>query len=157
VRFLRLPALVEYPPPVVVCDASGVGRGVIELLAEKLIASGVVGLLVSITITSGTAITPPPPEAPGEWHVAKRQLVSYLQAVLQSRRLHIAAGLPEAATLVRELEAFRVKVSEAGVETFESPGATHDDLCIALALGVFVAEVLDVFKPQPLDLPTRLA
>jgi hypothetical protein len=47
------------------------------------------------------------------WHVPKKELVSCLQVLLQGHRLKIAETLPEAKTLVRELETFQVKITAA--------------------------------------------
>lgn len=90
-----------------------------------------------VTITSGNAITV---EGAG-WHVPKKELVSVLQVLLQTRRLHIARSLPEAQTLIRELEAFRVKVTTNANETFEAwRERDHDDLVLAVAIACWVAE-----------------
>ena len=47
----------------------------------------------------------------GIWHVPKRALVGQLQVCLQSERLKVAATLPEAATLTRELLNFKIKIT----------------------------------------------
>jgi hypothetical protein len=76
----------------------------------------------------------------GRWHVAKKQLVSILQVLLGTRRLHVAADQPDARQLVRELETFQVKLTQAGNETFESwRERDHDDLVLATALGCWGA------------------
>jgi hypothetical protein len=92
---------------------------------------------VAVTITCGSAVTNP---GLGRWHVAKKQLVSVMQVLLGSRRLHVAEG-PEAATLLRELGTFTVKVTEMANETFESwREKDHDDLVLAVALPAWFAE-----------------
>jgi hypothetical protein len=73
--------------------------------------------------------------------VAKKDLVGAVQAPLQDGRLKFAEALPLTAVLVRELAAFRVKVTLAGNETFEAwRERDHDDLVLAgaaaLSLGV---------------------
>jgi hypothetical protein len=45
--------------------------------------------------------------------VPKLDLAGVLQALFQSRRLDIVKGLPDAATLMRELLTFRTKVTTA--------------------------------------------
>jgi hypothetical protein len=73
--------------------------------------------------------------------VPKKELVASLQVLLQTRRLKVAKTLPEAATLVRELETFRVKVTEAANETFGAwREGQHDDLVLAVALAAWVGE-----------------
>ena len=51
-------------------------------------------------------------------------------------RLKIASGLPDAAALVRELAAFKVRFSERGHASFAGAGE-HDDLVVAVALVVW--------------------
>ncbi len=90
-----------------------------------------------MTITGGEAAT----REPGGYRVPKRDLVGALQVLLQQERLHVAQGLPEAATLVRELLDFRVKLSDAGHDSYGAwREGTHDDLVLAVALAVWRAE-----------------
>lgn len=67
----------------------------------------------------------------------KGELVSKLQALLHSGDLRIAASLPDAAVLARELQDFRVRFTDAGNATFNAREGAHDDLVLALALAVF--------------------
>jgi hypothetical protein len=61
--------------------------------------------------------------------------------LLQSRRLQIARSLPDADTLVRELENFRVKITLAANETFGAwREGQHDDLVLAASLAGWWAE-----------------
>jgi len=118
-----------------VVDQTGVGVAVVDMFRE---AAGLGNRLVPVSITAGRkAILQPD----GSWHVAKVELVSALQAALSGRRLNIARGLPEAATVVKELKGFRAKVTAAGNETFEAwRERDHDDLVLALALLVWYGE-----------------
>jgi hypothetical protein len=56
----------------------------------------------------------------GTRKVAKPGLVGTSQTLAQSRRPHVAAGLPLARVLAEEMATFRVKVTAAGNETFDS-------------------------------------
>jgi hypothetical protein len=71
----------------------------------------------------------------------KKKLVGALQALLQTRRLHIASRLAEAPQLVKELENFRVNVTLA---RNDSPASwcegLRDDLVLAAALAVWMGE-----------------
>jgi hypothetical protein len=49
-----------------------------------------------------------------------------------------SAALPHAEVLVRELQAFKVEITEAGTETYGGKGQ-HDDLVLAVALAVWRA------------------
>jgi hypothetical protein len=101
---------------------------------------------VGITITCGHQITPPKEGEPGQWHVPKKTLVAVVKVLLGTRRLKIEPGLTEAATLVRELEMFRVKVNALGNESFEAwRERDHDDLVLAVALAAWAGEYLPLF------------
>src|SRR5262245_56965307 len=122
-------------PPVrgapVVVDHTGVGRAVVDILRRANLG----GRLVPVRITAGFAVTE---QENGDWHVPKKELVTCLQVLLQNQRLKIAESLPEAATLVRELSTFQVKITLAANESFGAwrEGA-HDDLVLATALATW--------------------
>jgi hypothetical protein len=71
--------------------------------------------------------------------VPKLILVSRLQALLHEGRLKIHRELPEADTLVRELQDFRVEFTAAGNLTFNARQGRHDDLVLALAIAAWRA------------------
>ena len=116
-----------------VVDQTSVGRAVVDMLRQSAHCQ-----VVPVTITGGQNVT----EAEdGSRHVPKKELVTGLQLLLQGRRLQIARSLPEAGTLVRELENFRVKITQAAHETFVSwREGQHDDLVLAAALACWWAE-----------------
>jgi len=58
---------------------------------------------------------------------------------LHEGRLKIQRELAEAATLVRELQDFRVDYTAAGHLTFNARSGRHDDLVLALAIAVWKA------------------
>jgi hypothetical protein len=86
--------------------------------------------------------------------VAKKELVSVLQVLLQSRRLKIAP-LPERDLLLREFQTFRVKVTAAANETFEAwRERDHDDMVPAVAIAAWLGEHVGVpFQVPPLAPP----
>lgn len=111
-----------------IVDATGVGTAVVDMLK----GCGLKGQLVPVTITSGRH---PTPDEKGGWNVPKKDLVAMMQAALQTGRLKIAAALPEAETLRKELAAFRVKITAAANETFGAwREGDHDDLVLAVGL-----------------------
>jgi hypothetical protein len=127
-------------PPLVVVDATGVGHAVYEMFFERLGRSGLSGSACAVTITGGSAVTH---AATGRWHVAKKALVSVLQVLLGTGRLHVAPALPDAKTLLRELGTFKVKVTDAKNESFEAwREKDHDDLVLAVALACWAAEAI---------------
>ena len=75
---------------------------------------------------------------------AKGRVSEKLQALLHAGELRIAASLPDAAVLMRELQDFRVRFIDAGNVTFNAREGAHDDLVLAVALAVF-----GLIRPEP--------
>jgi hypothetical protein len=84
--------------------------------------------------------------------VPKRDLIAAPQVLLQSRALKIAAELPEAETLVAELQNFRYEITRSGNDTYAAwREGDHDDLVLAVALAVWA---LKKTSPPSPDYPT---
>jgi hypothetical protein len=115
-------------------DATGVGAAVLDLLRREPMPHVRV---VPILITAGNAES-----RDGQiWHVPKRNLVAVVQVCLQTQRLKIAAALPEAQTLTRELQGFQMKITLAGHDSYGAwREGTHDDLVLALAVALWCGE-----------------
>jgi hypothetical protein len=122
-----------------IIDHTGVGRPIYDMFVDSKRQA------IGITITGGASWHR---ETPRQWHVAKIQLVGVVQRFLQSGRLRIGAKLPHAGLLQKELRDFRVKISKAANETYESREGAHDDMVLALAIALFAAE-----HPAPRWLP----
>jgi hypothetical protein len=121
----------------VVADQTGVGRAVVDMLEEAM-RGRFVGQFCPVTITSGHEVTL---SEAGEFRVPKKELVGVLQVLLQTRRLRISQALPEAAVLVKELETFQVKITEAANEVYGAWRAgQHDDLVLAVGLAAWAGE-----------------
>ncbi len=102
----------------------------------------------AVTITGGIT---PSRDSDG-YRVPKRDLVSTLQVLLQTQRLKVAQGLPDAAVLVQELLNFQVKITDAANDTYGAwREGTHDDLVLAVALAVWDAERYHNNVLEPLD------
>jgi hypothetical protein len=114
-------------------DETGVGRAVTDMIRRARPQA----IIRPITIIAGHAVVPDD----AGWHVPKKELVSVLQVLLQSRRLQVARGLPMAPVLVRELETFRVEISASANEPFASwRERDHDDLVLAVAMPAWVGD-----------------
>jgi|SRR5215217_32830 len=128
-----------------IVDATGVGRPVVDSFRAQGVHP------VSITIHGGDTVTA---EAPApeilNLRVPKRDLVGATQTLLQVRRLQIAAGLPLAATLRKELLNFRIKINIAsGHDSYEHwREGDHDDLVLATAVACWYREVTNVQVEQ---------
>jgi hypothetical protein len=149
----RLRDLFTKPPlneSSLIVDQTGVGKAVVDMIRNLCLPVRV----VRVTITAGHAVGKG--EA-GAKLVPQLNLAGVLQVLFQSRRLHIAPGLAEAATLTRELMTFRAKVTTAtGNETLEAwQERPHDDLVLAVAVAAWQAERyrgpwrLETFGPPP--------
>jgi hypothetical protein len=126
---------MDAPPlrgaPLVV-DRTVVGKAVIDRLRQA-------GLAVkTVTIGAGQDVQP---ADGGGFVVPKKELVTSLQLALQSRRLKVAPGLPDADLLVAELAAFRVRrVAIGDADALEWRTGRHDDLVFAVALACWYAD-----------------
>lgn len=119
--------------PRLAIDETGVGAPVVDLFRQaKLNAT-----LYPIHITGGSTIN----YDRGVEYVPKRDLVSVVQVALQTDKLKVARSLPEAQTLVRELQDFQVKITEAANDTYGAwREGTHDDLVLAVALALYTGK-----------------
>jgi hypothetical protein len=112
-------------------DETGVGTPVVELFKQARYATR----LTAIHITGGTNVR----TDNGITYVPKRELVGVVQVGLQTGSLKIAPALTEAATLARELQDFRVTITEAANDTYGGRSGTHDDLVLAVAMALWTA------------------
>lgn len=117
-----------------VVDATGVGRPVVDNLRQEGLSP------IAVTITGGSQVT----GGRRSYRVPKNDLISGLIVLFQSRRIKIASNLPHAETLMRELEAMRMRITPSGNDQYGAYGeGEHDDLVLALALAVWYAERRD--------------
>lgn len=107
-----------------VLDATGVGLPIADMLRER-------GLDPKLCIFTGSDKLTVQPR--GVVSIGKGWLVSRMQVLLQSQRLHLPRTV-EAAALARELMDYRIDVSDAGHASFNAKAGAHDDLVIALGL-----------------------
>ena len=117
--------------PPLVADLTAVGPGILYSLRAAVRPARVVPVLLTAGQTAA--------EADGLRRVPKRDLVTNLQLLLQERRLLVAPALPEAALLVRELTAFRARVSLAESVAIDWRERPADDLVLAVALAAWWA------------------
>lgn len=151
----RLPLGLSYPsvvqevrmllarPPLsskceLVIDETGVGRAVGDIFNHAGMNP------IRVTITAGSEQT-----AHGlqSWHVPKQVLISTLDARLHTGELRFAAELLEAGAMQDELKDFRRKVSTAGRYAYEARVGKHDDLVLAVAIGLWAV----VGRPKPVQ------
>jgi hypothetical protein len=146
-RFLkRYPKMTPYPEvvrnvkgimqggrfgedPVLVVDATGVGQAVVDLFVDEALDP------LAIKIHGGDKV-----KRDGmNINVPKRDLVGALMVIFQNGELEIAKSLPEAHTLMTELQNFKVKISTRGHDSYEAwREGQHDDLVLALAMACWM-------------------
>lgn len=109
-----------------IVDGTGVGLPVVDLLREK-------GLRPTVAIFTGSErLTVHPDDA---ITIGKAWMVARLQTLLQAGRLHLP-DTAEAAILARELQDYRIDISNSGHASFNARSGQHDDLVVALGLSV---------------------
>lgn len=115
-----------------VADATGVGLPVIQMMREALIYP-----LVAIGIHGGNQIN----EKQGGYSVPKRDLVTALLTVVQSRRLRVAGNIRHRQQLIHEMQSFKMKQTKSGNDSYEAlMEKDHDDLVLALAYAIWYPE-----------------
>lgn len=118
--------------PIMILDATGVGRPVFDMLRQRTSIS-----LRAVTFTGADKLKK---TGTYSYKVPKRDLVTALEVVLQSRRLHAIPACPLQEDLRAELGSFEVNLSDRGHDTYDGASGKHDDLVSALALAVWWAE-----------------
>lgn len=135
-----------------IIDETGVGKPLVSWFVDQL-RGRITAQCMSILISAGheVALT-----ESGLLSIPKKNLASGLQVLLQTHRLQVASSLPDSATLVKELQNFKVKVTTLQENTLENwRDGQHDDLVLAVALAVYFSEYGlpdlegDVYEPIP--------
>lgn len=113
--------LANYPGCITVCDATGVGDPVVDMLKTAAPRAAVEGLV----FTSPT----------------KRSLVDNLAMLIDRCALRMESD----PALLRQLDRFEAKTTQAGNVKLQASGSEHDDLVVALALAC--SKLHKVYKP----------
>jgi hypothetical protein len=127
----RREPLLSHRPRLAV-DQTGVGAPVVDLFKQAQLNADLKPILIhggDHAVNEG-----------GVWRVAKRELVSVVQVLLQTGRLKIASELPEVSILTSELQNFQVSISESGFDSYEARTGKHDDLVLSLAMGLWLGQ-----------------
>jgi len=118
--------------PMMAVDQTGVGEAVVDMLAQANVQCD----LRPILITCGHEIT----LERGVYHVPKKELVSTIQVMLQTRRIKFAP-VPQLKILLKELQNFKMRIALDGSgETFNWRDKDHDDCVLAVALSCWLGE-----------------
>lgn len=125
-------------------DATGVGNPVVQAIRHLN--------PIPIVIVSGLTVNA---RENGGYNVPKREIVTSLQAVMHSRRLQIAKGLPHQEQLKKEILSFKMKPRDSGnIEYGAASERVHDDIVMSLAINIWYNERMYGYKMTS-DLLTR--
>lgn len=122
-----------------VVDATGLGGPVLEQFRKNL------GSVIGITITSGSNFS----RKGLDFYVPKINLISTLLSMVENRCLYFAQEIRDLDMLMQELMTFQGHFSDTGRIRYEGHRA-HDDMVIALALGVWYASEGVSFREKPM-------
>ena len=127
-RLLRSPRLSARVSLIV--DATGVGRGVVDLIRSSRLGCEI----VPVTITAGSHTS----HERGMWNVPKRDLIGDLQLMLERDELGVSRTIEEAPALIKEMRAMKVRIGPTGQDQLGSwRESRHDDLVFAVALAAW--------------------
>lgn len=151
----RVEALMNRPPmrgdSQLVLDATGVGRPVFDLFRRGGMGRRVVG----ITIHGGDAVVLD--RALSGYRVPKRDIVGTLDLHLQQQRLKIAPGLRDADVLLKELQNYKIHISDSGHDSYGTwRSGDHDDLVLAVGLAIWVGQRYMPLPPGPPEAVTPI-
>lgn len=118
-------------PAVLLVDKTGVGASVLDSFTHAGIGA------VAITLHGGSAVSRDPQRS--GFRVPKRDLITVAQVLLQNGRLKVAAALPDAEVLRKELLNFKVTINPATAHDSYSHWreSDNDDLVLAVSQGVW--------------------
>lgn len=116
----------------VVLDGTGVGVPIVDMLRRATSVP-----LRAVVFTAGDREVQPEFAV---HRVPKRDLVTALEVVLQTRPLEVTPDCVLKAELESELAAFDLSISARGHDTYEAASGSHDDLVMALCLALWWGE-----------------
>lgn len=114
-----------------VIDYTGVGHPVFDIFTSKGLNP------MGVTITAGLKANQ---QAFNKVTVPKKDIVTYLQIVLQNRRIRIPKALGLLKELKQELLNFKFKVGANMKMTFGGSKGYHDDIVMALGVAIWFGE-----------------
>ena len=131
---------------VLAVDETGVGSAVTDMLRVRSLSPR------AVTITGGDRVA----KDGYDYRIPKRDLVTTVNVLLESKRLRIPTALPLARTLADELHNFKVTISPLGHDSYGAGGewreGQHDDLVLAVALAAWFGETgpggSTIFEPK---------
>ena len=122
-------------------DATGVGKPIVDLLAEHKVE------VMPCYFTYGDRRTEDTSGLQARVTIGKAYLVARLQMLLQNRRRRLPRNHPEALALGQELLDYEIRVDQNANDRYGAfRTGTHDDLVTALGLAVQVDPPFDAVR-----------
>jgi hypothetical protein len=143
VNAMKLP---DIRGPRLALDCTGVGVAILELF-DAALADWT--CTVPIVITGGQTVT----RKGRRFGVPKTALASALLSALEEGVVRFVPGLEHGKLLRDELQAFQVRMTQTGRDTFGAEAGAHDDLVLAVMLAVWLG-TQPWLKPRSSDLQT---
>jgi hypothetical protein len=125
-----LSARAELSDAVILCDITGIGRAAVEAWREHDMPD-----LRGVVLTAGREVR----REGRDLFIAKSTLIQEVQSHLHYRTLKIPVNMPEADAIARECADFQVHYTATGALQWNAKSGSHDDLVIAIALGLYGA------------------
>jgi len=111
-----------------ICDRTGVGSGVVELIEDT-------GLYpTKVVITSGRNTGS---DDDGSLTVPKGELMASLMAAFANRQLRISPALKDYKEFMKQMKAMQAGFSATGQMTYNGAAGVHDDYVAAAALALY--------------------
>jgi len=112
-------------------DYTGVGHPVYDCFVSKGLNP------LGITITAGNSVNR---QTQSTVTVPKKDIVTYLQIVLQTRRIRISSGLKLLEEMKQEFLSFQFKVGANARASYSAQSGFHDDIIMSIGLAVWLGE-----------------
>lgn len=116
---------------IMIVDYTGVGRPIVDLLREENLS------IIAANITSGST---PNWKNRREVSIPKKDIISSLQVVFQSKRIKIAYNIKLFEDIKKEFINFKAKTSNVGRRSFSASGSHHDDIVMSIGLAIWYGE-----------------
>ena len=114
-----------------VIDYTGVGHPVFDYFRIKGLRP------LGISITGGMSVNV---RGDSTITVPKKDIVTYLQLVVQTRRLRIPSNLALLEDMRKEFMNFKFKITQSMHGTFNAGGGFHDDIVLSLGIAIWTGE-----------------
>ncbi len=137
-----LEAEIHTPPPVILVDCNGVGRGVFESAQAAFKENVVVGFTAT---GSQDGLSDRFDQSLMQFYASKLQHLSGLNAAAEAGRLIIPANLAHGPSLEAEARSLSTKISKSGRILIDEPNSTFsefDDIVNSVSMAVHAADTV---------------